>query len=500
MDISTESLLKEVIKAADIEILWEKPATGESGFISRQPYSSGGDRPVTGDERLSHIPTAFHEPVTAALSQVGAVVEYPFKQDGWFDYQWFEMRLMEERKDTDGECIRIYYSRRIQASKQLELMLKEALDADRKNVVEENLTTGEARYLYKYSKNPDLEPQLAGSRRENTLGEQAQVISETLEQPGVPVEFRSMLPGREDLDWVRQTNIRNFRNEQGDHCRLLLVKNITQEKQAALALEAAYERLRRSTRMGDVGTFTYDVSTDLFDLDETSRTLMALPKQQFPLVDSDKLLSYAIGFSAQQMRESITYQQQNQGTQTFELNVRSWDGIHRWVKFRFEFLDSSDGWQACGVIIDVSDSVRNQYQINQQLRRLEEQERVVDTVIDTAQMTLIEIDLDTGMGEVVRGSTSHLRMLTSFDVDKVQRQIYQPEDYERQKIVRDNPGQVALVRTYDVSGEEFLYWSTLGYSEPYRRDGRVYQLLYRRIVDDVEQLSAQMRELSESVN
>ena len=78
MDISTESLLKEVIKAADIEILWEKPATGESGFISRQPYSSGGDRPVTGDERLSHIPTAFHEPVTAALSQVGAVVEYPF--------------------------------------------------------------------------------------------------------------------------------------------------------------------------------------------------------------------------------------------------------------------------------------------------------------------------------------------------------------------------------------------------------------------------------------
>lgn len=301
MDISTESLLKEVIKAADIEILWEKPATGESGFISRQPYSSGGDRPVTGDERLSHIPTAFHEPVTAALSQVGAVVEYPFQQDGWFDYQWFEMRLMEERKDTDGECIRIYYSRRIQASKQLELMLKQALDADRKNVVEENLTTGEARYLYKYSKNPDLVPQLAGSRRENGLGEQAQVISETLEQPGVPVEFRSMLPGRGDLDWVRQTNIRNFRNEQGDHCRLLLVKNITQEKQAALALEAAYERLQRSTRMGDVGTFTYDVSTDLFDLDDTSRMLMALPTQQFPLVDSDKLLSYAIGFSAQQL-------------------------------------------------------------------------------------------------------------------------------------------------------------------------------------------------------
>ena len=169
-----------------------------------------------------------------------------------------------------------------------------------------------------------------------------------------------------------------------------------------------------------------------------------------------------------------------------------------WVKFRFEFLDSSDGRQACGVIIDVSDAVRNQYQINQQLRRLEEQERVVDTVIDTAQMTLIEIDLDTGMGEVVRGSTPHLRMLTSFDVDKIQRQIYQPEDYERQKIVRDNPGQVVLVRTYDVSGKEFLYWSTLGYSEPYRRDGRVYQLLYRRIVDDVEQLSAQMRELSES--
>jgi len=84
-----------------------------------------------------------------------------------------------------------------------------------------------------------------------------------------------------------------------------------------------------------------------------------------------------------------------------------------------------------------------------------------------------------------------------FDVDKIQRQIYPPDDNERQRVLRDSPGQVALVRTYDVSGEKFLYWATLGYSEPYRRDGRVYQLLYRRIIDDVEGVSAQIKELCE---
>lgn len=497
MEFDKESLLAQVAVAADIEVLWEKPATGESGFISRQPYSSGGDRPVTGDERLSRIPTTFHESVKDALTQVGAVVEFPYKQDDWFDHQWFEMRLVEERKDSDGELIRFYYSRRIHETKQLELMLKEALDASRKNVVEENLTTGEARYLYKYSKNPDQVPQLAGERRVAALGEQAAEISDKLENVGQPVEFSSMLPGRDELDWVRQTNIRSFINEQGEACRLILAKNITEEKRATLAVAAAYEQLKRSTRMGEVGSFIYDASTDLFDLDDTARLLMALPEKQFARVDTDALLSFVVGISAKQLRDAITFQQQNQGTQTLELNVRSWDGIHRWIKLKFEFLDTSDGWQACGVLIDISDSVRFQQQITQQLRRLEEQERVVSSLIETSKMALIEVDLESGRGELIRGSTPHERLLVSLNIDAVQRQTYSPQDYERIKLLRDSPGQTTLVRTYDNSGREFLYWAEVGYTETYRREGRPFQLFYRRIVDDIDELSEQIRRVTE---
>ena len=493
MNIDTESVLAKVVAAADIEVLWEKPATGESGFISRQPYSSGGDRPVTGDDRLSRIPTPFHESVKAALTQVGVVVEFPYKQDDWFDHQWFEMRLVEERADSDGELIRFYYSRRIDKTKQLELMLKEALDAGRKNVVEENLTTGEARYLYKYSKNPDQLPQLAGERRVVALGEQAAEISDKLENVGQPVEFRSMLPGRDELDWVRQTNIRSFINEQGEACRLILAKNITEEKRATLALAAAYEQLKRSTRMGEVGSFIYDVSTDLFELDDTARGLMALPEKQFARVDSDALLSFVVGISSKQLRDTISFQQQNHGTQTLELNVRSWDAIHRWVKLKFEFLDTSEGWQACGVLIDISESVRHQQQITHQLRRLEEQERVVNSLIETSKMALIEVDLDSDRAELIRGASPHERLLVSLKFDAVQRQIYSPQDYQRIKLLRDSPGQTALVRTYDHSGREFLYWAEVGFTETYRREGRAFQLCYRRIVDDINELSEQIR-------
>lgn len=493
MEIDKESLLARVAEATDIEVLWEKPATGESGFISRQPYSSGGERPVIGDDRLSRIPTAFHDSVTAALSQVGVLVEFPYKQDDWYDYQWFEMRLTEERQDSDGELIRVYYSRRIQASKQLELMLQEALDASRKNIVEENLSSSEAGFVYKYAANPDQSPQLAGKLRWSALGGQAAEISKELEQLGRPVEFCAMLPGRDELSWVRQTNIRNFINEQGEPCRLLLAKNITEEKQSALAVEAAFERLQRSTRMSEVGTFTYDVSSDLFELDETARILLSLPEKQFAQVDTETLLTYVVEKSAKQLREAVSFQQQTKGTQTLELNVRGWDGIIRWINLKFEFLDTSDGWQACGVLIDISDSMRYQQQIAQQLRRLEEQELVVDSLIQTAKIALIKVDLDSGMAEVIRGGSAYERSLLGLPFDDVQRQIYQPDDYERVKLLRDSPGQTALVRTYDVSGKKFLYWAEIGYTETNRREGRAYQLFYRRIVDDVDDLIEQIR-------
>lgn len=484
-----ESLLAQIAAAADIEVLWEKPATGEAGFICRQPYSSCGDRPVIGDERLSCIPTAFHESVNAALSHVGEVVEFPFKQNDWYDYQWFEMRLIEEREDTDGETIRIYYSRRIQQTKTLELMLQAALEGMGGSLVEENLTTGAARFLFKHSKNPDTEPQLTGPRRKKFLGSDTSELLARLEQLNMPVEFEAVLPTRDASIWVRQTNIRNAVNDQGERIRWLLVQRITEKRRAELAVKDAYERLNRSARMGAVGTFTFDLSADLFDLDETSRRLMALPQQQFPVVDTDKLLSFVVGTTARQLRENITYNEQVRGTQTLELNVRGWDGIYRWVSFKFEFLDESEGLLACGVIVDITESIRSQTVITQQLRKLKDQERIVEVAINTAKMVLIEFDLDSRMAEIVRGKTPHERLYTSLDIDRVQQQIYAPKDYQRQKLLRDNPGRTTLVRTMDSSGQEFLYYAEVGYTQSYRRGDRVYQIYYRRIVDDAENLT-----------
>lgn len=484
-----ESLLAQIAAAADIEVLWEKPATGESGFISRQPYSSGGERPVIGDDRLSRIPTAFHDSVTAALSQVGLVVEFPYKQEDWYDYQWFEMRLIEEREDTDGETIRIYYSRRIQQTKTLELMLQAALEGMGGSLVEENLTTGADRFLFKHSKNPDTEPQLTGPRRKEFLGSDTSELLARLEQLNMPVEFEAVLPTRDASIWVRQTNIRNYVNDQGERIRWLLVQRITEKRRAELAVKDAYERLNRSARMGEVGTFTFDFSADLFELDETSRRLMALPQQQFPVVDTDKLLSFVVGTTARQLRENITYNEQVRGTQTLELNVRGWDGIYRWVNFKFEFLDESEGLLACGVIIDITEAIRSQTVITQQLRKLEDQERIVEVAINTAKMVLIEFDLDSRVAEIVRGKTPHERLYTSLDIDRVQQQIYAPEDYQRQKLLRDNPGQTTIVRTMDSSGQEFLYYAEVGYTQSYRRGDRVYQIFYRRIVDDAENLT-----------
>ena len=489
MDIDIESLLKTVVEAADIEILWEKPATGESGFISRQPYSSGGERPVTGEERLSRIPKAFHDAVNAALSQVGVVAEFPYKQDDWYDYQWFEMRMIDERKDTDGESIKIYFSRRIQQTKTLELMLQAALDGMGGTLIEENLSTGTGHFLFKHSLNLDTEPQLIGARRREQLGSNASEMLAHLEQVNMPIEFEAVLLNRDDTVWVRQTNIRNFVNERGEPSRWLLAKRVTEAKQAELAVKDAYERLHRSTRMGNVGTFTFDFTADLFELNDISRHLMALPKEQFPVVDTDKLLSYVVGTNARQLRENIAYNEQVRGTQTLEMNVRGWDGIYRWVRFRFEFLDASEGLLACGVIVDITETVRAQTVIAQQLRKLEDQQRIADTAIDAAKMVLIEFDLDSRVAEIISGKTPHERLYSSLDIDCVQQQIYLPEDYERQKLMRDNPGQTTVVRTMDNSGQEFLFNAEVGYTPSYRRGDRVYQIYYRRIVDDANDLN-----------
>lgn len=488
MNFDSEPIYEAVLHEAEIEVLWEKPSTGESGFLFRQPYSSGGAKPLIGDERLQRIPEGFRAEVAAALCEVGRLVEFPYKQDDWADYQWFEQRLIEEQADTDGELIRIYYSRRIQQSKQLELMLKQALDTNRMNIIEENLDSGEAIYLYKYSKNPDELPQLAGKPRQQVLGAEAADISRQLELEGSSVQFSAMLPGRPELDWVKQTNFRNFVNESGQKMRWIWSKNITEFKHAEIAVNNAYEQLSRSARMGDLGSFTYDLSTDRFALDSISRNLLALPESQYPDVDSDTFLSYVVTFNAKQLRQNFAYQSEVQGSQTLELNVRGWDGIHRWVKLKFEFMDAAEGRQACGVLIDITDLIRQQAMISQQLRKLEEQKRVVEVVMETSKMVLIEIDLDTGMGEILRGSSPHERLYSSFDVNTVQKMIYNAEDFEKQRALRDSPGHSSLIKTYDVSGKEFLFWALVGYTPTYRREGRVYQLFYRRIVDNIERL------------
>ena len=497
MKFDKELLFSQVLQDADIEVFWEKPSTGESGFISSELYPNGAMRCSTGKSRLKRIPEAYHAEFEEALAKPGVLVQFPYKQEEWFDYQWFEQALIEERQDEDGETLRVYFARRIQQSKQLELMLEQALDTDRENIVEENLDTGQAKFLFKYSKNPSQVPAQAGERRKD----QDPQFSVLLEEQGASVQFEAMLPGHSETDWIRQTNFRNFTNESGERIRWLLVKNITEQKQAELAQQRAYEQLRRSTQMGGVGIFTYDLSQDLFELDEISRKLLVLPLNQYPLVDSDKLLTYVVGTTAKQLRETISFHEQARGTQALELNVHGWDGIHRWVTLKFEFLDSSDGWLACGVLIDVSDTVRDRAKINQQLRQLEEQERVVDLVMDTAEMLLIEVDLDTGRGEIVRGRSPHEKLYRSFSVDKVQQLIHSKEDYQRLRVLRDRPGESSLVRTLDVTGNECLYWSLVGYTETYRREGRVYQMFYRRIVDDIERLAEEFNQsTTETVN
>lgn len=497
MQFDQEKIFCDVLQAADIEVFWENPVTGDGGFISRQPYSSSVDeRPLTGEARLQRIPESFRQQVSDGLARVGEPVQFPYKQDGWFDYQWFEQQLLEEAEDQNGQLVRIYFSRRIQQTKQMELMLSEALDANRENIVEENLDTGAAKYLFKSSKNPDLAPQLSGSLRKSYLGEFADQISSELAEVGSSVQFQAMLPGRNELDWIRQKNIRTFITEQGEHLRWLMVKNITDSKKAELDLQMAYETLRRSTSMGGVGTFIYDFSTDQFNLDSTARRLMSLPEAQFKEVDSDALLSYVVGITPQQLREMISYQEETRGTQTLELNVRGWDAVHRWVRLKFEFLDAAEGLLACGVIIDTSESTRDQLQITAQLRKLEEQERIVDIAIHLANMLVVEIDLETGMGEILRGFSPHEQLYRGFDVDHVQRKIYSPEDYQRIKQIRDRPGTLELVQTFDVLGREPLYWAVVGYSELYRREGRYYQMMYRRIKEDIDLLSEQVARMT----
>jgi len=108
VDSDIDSLLRQVVEAADIEVFWEKSATGESGFISSQPYSSGDGVPLMGVERLSRIPADFHRAVSTALAQIGVSVQFPFKHDKWYDHQWFEQCLVRESIDVDGELIRWY--------------------------------------------------------------------------------------------------------------------------------------------------------------------------------------------------------------------------------------------------------------------------------------------------------------------------------------------------------------------------------------------------------
>ncbi len=128
-----------------------------------------------------------------------------------------------------------------------------------------------------------------------------------------------------------------------------------------------------------------------------------------------------------------------------------------------------------------------------QFRRLEEQERVLNSLIPSAKIALIEIDLDSSVGELIRGESEHQRLYISLAFDQVLRQIYSPQDYERVKLLRDSPGQIAMVRTFDVTGKECLYWAEVGYTETYRREGRVYQLFYSRILDDIDNLTEEIR-------
>lgn len=223
------------------------------------------------------------------------------------------------------------------------------------------------------------------------------------------------------------------------HCTM---KDITERRETERALRDQEERLRLATRIGQIGTWYLDFSTDRFSLSERAREIFGLP--QDGEVTLDHVLAAVHSEDRPEVARSLSESVERTSEHENEFRVIHPDGTEHWVTARCRTISDASGNASLyvGVVIDSTEQKAHEQQLAALNESLEQRvaertakiQRQADQLRAMAnELTMMEQHERRRLARILHDHVQQLLVAARMQLGAIKKN----HDHERQRVAGD---------------------------------------------------------------
>ena len=392
-------------------LLVENLTTKTGRYVVRHARPSHEQRPLCAERRTEKMLPEERDAFLEGVSQVGGSAEYQWLMPAGHR-EWHRMINLGESINDNGETERLLMGFNIEDEKRRELELRRKVDqlnnlnhqlynlasTARVGLMSTNYESGlleldaMARELLDLP--PDLYPQptledylsrVHPSEREDVLQSRSRIIHGFDGKTRV----RRIVHQDGEVRHLKMNFLPKFDGERYLGCDAVLV-DISDVQRANDQVKQRNAEIERATATARIGTFSYKFEDDRIELNSIARELVNLPVEQFPVLSLDLYLSAFELDNRDEARAKIL-ERINQGVRHHKVDrkVRLEDGSLRYLEVHIErYTDPSGNLSLEGVMLDVTERVERELQMQEEQQRREQMFAVIGHELRTPAATL----------------------------------------------------------------------------------------------------------------
>ncbi len=294
------------------------------------------------------------------------------------------------------------------------------------------------------------------------------------------VRVRELIMDDGSTKFVRTTTISKYSDEKGYSTLYGVMTDVTEEHKQLIELQ----RIQRATQLANeaakVVVFEIDLETDFAEVVSGVSSFPHL-YQEKPFMEVMKGLHKLDDLNKLSIAQSEPGKPASVALYQYESDEMAYNAQ---IGFSKPYVSEGKHYQMAYRLItdEFVEATEKALKYSEQLSKAQ---RVTELALELADMVVFEIDQDGGAIEVVAGHSPVYPEGSTYKFDELVKLVYVDEDREKLLEAKENPGTLVWVQTLSPETSQPLYWSAIGFSQKYQRDGNEFQMLYRQNITEL---------------